>query len=45
MSAQEPALHEIVFSEGARKARAVAAQTMTIVRERLGVGRIPGNPG
>lgn len=33
-----------ILVEGARKARAVAAQTMTVVRERLGIGRIPGNP-
>ena len=33
-----------ILAEGARKARAVAVQTMTVVRERLGIGRIPGNP-
>lgn len=43
LAAKPEAIDEIL-AEGARKARAVAAQTMSVVRERLGIGRIPGSP-
>ncbi len=39
----KPEAVDDILAEGARRARAVASQTMTLVRDRLGVERLPGN--
>jgi len=39
----KPAAIDEILADGARRARVVAAQTVALVRDRLGVERMPGN--